>query len=34
VSLYTESLGEPGSPADTYLTMMEYNVNAIVEALR
>jgi ABC-type Zn uptake system ZnuABC Zn-binding protein ZnuA len=34
VPLYTESLSEPGGPADSYLGMLEYNVNAIVEALR
>lgn len=34
VFLYTGSLGEPGSPAATYLDMMRYNVSAIVGALR
>jgi ABC-type Zn uptake system ZnuABC Zn-binding protein ZnuA len=34
VPLYTESLSEAGGPADSYLGMLEYNVNAIVEALR
>ncbi len=34
VFLYTGSLGEPGSPAATYLDMMRYNVSAIVSALR
>ena len=34
VPLYTESLSEPGGPADSYLGMLEYNVKAIVEALR
>jgi len=34
VPLYTESLGDAGGPAASYLAMMEYNVNAIVEALR
>lgn len=34
VFLYTGSLGEPGSPAATYLDMMRYNVSAIVDALR
>jgi zinc/manganese transport system substrate-binding protein len=34
VPLYTESLSEPGGPADSYLGMLEYNVNAIVGALR
>ncbi len=31
--LYTGSLGEPGGEAGTYLDMMRYDVNAIVEAL-
>jgi len=34
VPLYTESLSEAGGPADSYIGMLEYNVNAIVEALR
>lgn len=34
VPLYSESLGEPGGPADTYIAMFRYNVRAIVEALR
>jgi ABC-type Zn uptake system ZnuABC Zn-binding protein ZnuA len=34
VRLYTESLSEAGGPATTYIAMMEYNVQAIVEALR
>jgi ABC-type Zn uptake system ZnuABC Zn-binding protein ZnuA len=34
VPLYTGSLGEPGSGAGTYLDMMRYDVEAIVEALR
>ena len=34
IPLYTESLGEAGGPADSYLGMLEYNVNAIVAALR
>lgn len=33
-TLYADSLGEPGSPAATYLGMMEANTQAIVEALR
>ncbi len=33
VPLYTGSLGEPGGPADTYLRFMQYDVNAIVQAL-
>jgi ABC-type Zn uptake system ZnuABC Zn-binding protein ZnuA len=32
-TLYTDALGEPGSDADTYLKMMEYNVTTIVTAL-
>jgi ABC-type Zn uptake system ZnuABC Zn-binding protein ZnuA len=34
VPLYSGSLGEPGSGAETYLDLMRYNVDAIVEALR
>jgi ABC-type Zn uptake system ZnuABC Zn-binding protein ZnuA len=34
VFLYTGSLSEPGGPADDYLSLMRYNVSAIVEALR
>jgi zinc/manganese transport system substrate-binding protein len=33
VSLYSESLGEPGSGADTYLTMIQSNADAIAAAL-
>lgn len=33
VPLYTGSLGPAGSEADTYIKMMRYNVNAMVEAL-
>jgi len=33
VTLYTGSLGAPGSGAETYLNMMRYNIEAIVEAL-
>lgn len=33
VSLYTHSIGPPGA-AGTYLTLMEYNVHAIVQALQ
>ena len=32
--LYTGSLGEPGSEAGTYLDLMRYNTQTIVEALR
>jgi ABC-type Zn uptake system ZnuABC Zn-binding protein ZnuA len=32
--LYTGSLGEPGGDAGTYLDLMRYNVNTIVEALK
>ncbi|MCK8825201.1 metal ABC transporter solute-binding protein, Zn/Mn family [Fuchsiella alkaliacetigena] len=32
--LYSDSLGSPDSEAATYLEMMEYNVNTIVEALK
>lgn len=34
VPLYTGSLGEAGGAADAYIGMMEYDVAAIVEALR
>jgi len=34
VFLYTGSLSEPGGPAGDYLSLMRYNVSAIVEALR
>jgi ABC-type Zn uptake system ZnuABC Zn-binding protein ZnuA len=34
VSIYSGSLGEPGSGAETYLDWMHYKVNAIVEALK
>lgn len=32
--LYTDSLGGPGSGAETYVDMMKYNVRAIVESLK
>lgn len=34
VFLYTGSLSEPGGPASTYIELIRYNVNAIVEALK
>jgi len=34
VTLYTGSLGGPGSGAESYIAMMRYNVEAIVDALR
>lgn len=34
VALYTGSLGEPGSGAETYIDYTRYNTNAIVGALR
>ena len=34
VFLFTDSLSEAGGDAESYLTFMRYNVNAIVEALR
>lgn len=34
VPLYSDSLGEAGSGAETYLDYMRYNTNAIVEALQ
>ncbi len=33
-SLYTDALGKPGSPGDTYIKMMRYNTTVIVEALQ
>ena len=32
--LYTGSLGEPGGEAGTYIDMMRYNVQTMVEALK
>jgi ABC-type Zn uptake system ZnuABC Zn-binding protein ZnuA len=34
VRIYIESLSEPGGPADTYLGLMQYNLAAIVDALK
>ncbi len=34
VPLYSGSLGEPGTGAESYIEMMRYNTNAIVAALR
>jgi ABC-type Zn uptake system ZnuABC Zn-binding protein ZnuA len=34
VLLFTGSLGEPGGPADSYLSLMRYNVSAIVDSLK
>jgi ABC-type Zn uptake system ZnuABC Zn-binding protein ZnuA len=34
VFLYDHTLGPPGSGAETYIDMMRYNINAIIEALR
>lgn len=33
-TLYSDSLGMPGSGADTYITMMKHNVNTVVDALK
>ncbi len=33
-SLYTDALGAPGSDADTYITMMRYDAEQIVNALK
>ncbi len=33
-TLYTDSLGEPGSAGDSYVNMMRYNVDQIVKASR
>lgn len=32
--LYTDSLGAPGSPGDTYIKMMRHNIEQIVKALQ
>jgi len=32
--LYTDALGAPGTPGDTYIGMMKYDTTAIVEALK
>jgi ABC-type Zn uptake system ZnuABC Zn-binding protein ZnuA len=34
VTLYSGSLGEPGSGAETYILLIRYDVSAIVEALK
>jgi manganese/iron transport system substrate-binding protein len=34
VFLYTGSLSEPGGPAEDYISLMRYNVSAIVDALK
>ena len=34
VRLYSGSLGPEGSGANTYITMVRYNVESIVEALK
>ncbi|MCC7147175.1 MAG: zinc ABC transporter substrate-binding protein [Phycisphaeraceae bacterium] len=33
-TLYTDSLDQPGSPGETYLKMMHYNADTIVESLK
>jgi ABC-type Zn uptake system ZnuABC Zn-binding protein ZnuA len=33
-TLYGDSLGEPGSPGETYVGMMRYNTDEIVKALK
>ncbi|MNW53337.1 Periplasmic zinc-binding protein TroA precursor [compost metagenome] len=32
--LFSDSMGEPGSDADTYIKMVRHNVNTIVDALK
>jgi ABC-type Zn uptake system ZnuABC Zn-binding protein ZnuA len=32
--LYTDALGQPGTPGATYLEMLRYNVDTMVEALQ
>jgi ABC-type Zn uptake system ZnuABC Zn-binding protein ZnuA len=34
VTLYTGAVGLPGSGADSYIGMMEANIDAIVEGLK
>jgi len=34
VTLYTDSLGGPGSGVESYIDLIRYNVNAIVSALK
>jgi hypothetical protein len=34
VTLYTASLSDPDGPAPTYVELMRYTVQAIVDALR
>jgi len=34
VFVYTGSLGSPGGEADTYISYMQYNINAFLQALR
>jgi ABC-type Zn uptake system ZnuABC Zn-binding protein ZnuA len=33
-SLYTDALGQPGTPGETYLGLLRYNVDTITEALQ
>jgi ABC-type Zn uptake system ZnuABC Zn-binding protein ZnuA len=33
-TLYTDALGAPGSPGETYIGMMQSNVTTIVDALK
>jgi manganese/iron transport system substrate-binding protein len=33
-TLYTDALGAPGSPGETYIGMMQTNVTTIVDALK
>ena len=33
-ALYTDALGKPGTPGDSYLKMMRYNIDTIVAALK
>ena len=33
-TLYSDAMGKPGGPADTYLKMVRYNVRTIVDALK
>jgi ABC-type Zn uptake system ZnuABC Zn-binding protein ZnuA len=33
-ALYTDALGQPGTPGETYLGMLRYNIDTITEALQ
>lgn len=33
-TLYADALSKPTGPASTYLTLMQYNIQSLLEALR